>query len=223
MKIKIKNFERWNDEMFRKYGNENRYIHSSFFVRYNTKKRMKFILDMVDAKKTDDIIELGCGAGIILKNIEYYKSITGVDFSDSALENARMNLRKKKNVSLIKGDIQELDLKLKYDKIICAEVLEHVPEPGKVIGSILKLSKKDSIIVLSVPDEKNISRIYSFLAFFGLNRVFGGISIKMDWHIHEFNMDMFKDTVKDRLKILDVRKCPVFFFPISYIIKCQIK
>lgn len=211
-----KNFEKWNEEMAKKYSNEERYLSNNFFIRWNTKKRLKTILDFLDSTKKDDVLEIGCGAGLILKSIKYYKSITGIDLAGSAVAIAKKNLASKKNVKIKKDDAQNLKLKGKYDKIICAEVLEHLPHPNKVIDNICKVAKKDSDIVITIPDEYHIE----FVEFF-LNLV--GKSAKMDWHIHSFNLKLLYEYLEDKLEVIKVKRIPFFFFPFSYVVLCRLK
>ncbi len=39
--MKNKDFEEWNEQMYRKHGNENRYEHPNFLIRYNSQKRVR--------------------------------------------------------------------------------------------------------------------------------------------------------------------------------------
>jgi 2-polyprenyl-3-methyl-5-hydroxy-6-metoxy-1,4-benzoquinol methylase len=219
-----KSFEEWNEEMYKKHGNENRYEHPNFFIRYNALKRVRSIIFFLNAKKTDDILELGCGAGLVMKQVKEYKSLTGIDVSQTALREASKNLKGKEKVSLLKGDVQNLKnlkIKKKFDRIICAEVIEHVPKPIKVIDTILRVSKKDSDIIITIPNEDLINLIFRVFKFFRIQRIFGDVAIKMDWHLHEFNLKKFKKLVKGKLIIIKVRRNPFWFFPLSYVVKCK--
>jgi len=218
-----KNFEEWNEEMYKKHGNENRYEHPNFFIRYNSLKRVKNIISLLDAKKTDDVLELGCGAGIVIKQIKEYKSLTGVDISQTALKEASRNLKGKENVSLLKGDVQEFRTGKKFDKIICAEVIEHVPKPGKVIDTIIRLSKEDTDIVITAPNEDLINFIFRVFKFFRIHKIFGQVTIKMDWHLQEFNLKKFRKLLDKKLDIIKIRRNPFWFFPLSYVVRCKRK
>ena len=157
--------------------------------------------------------------------IKNYKSILGVDLSDAALKEAAGFLKKKKNTWLLKGDVQAFKSKnnKKFDKIVCAEVIEHVPKPSKLIDTIAKLSKRDTDIIITVPNENLINFIYKIFSIFKIHKIFKGITIKMDWHLHEFNLKKFKKIVKNRLDIIKVKPNPFWFFPHSYVVKCRIK
>ncbi len=216
-----KSFEQWNEEMYKKHGNENRYQHPNFFIRYNSLKRVRNVIALLNSQKQDDVIELGCGAGLVMKQINAYKTLTGIDISPTALKEAKKNLKGKKNVTLLKGNAQQFTTKKKFDKIICAEVIEHVQNPSKVIDTIVKLSKKDIVSVITVPNEGLINFIFAAFKFFRIHKIFGQVTIKMDWHIHEFNLMKFRKLVHNKLAIIKIRRNPFWCFPLSYVVKCR--
>lgn len=215
MSLEIKNFEKWNDDMYQKYGNKDRYKSTNFFIRFNTLSRLKSILRNIP--KGGDVLEFGCGAGMILKEIKNYSSLTGVDFSQNAINEAKQNLVYKNNLSLIKGDVQEINLNKSYNTLICAEVLEHLPNPEKVIENIIRHSHKDTKIIITIPYEKNIEGVEKIL------RLFSHKHVKMDWHIHKFNLNLLRSMLKDKLVIKRVIPTPFFFFPFSYTVICEVK
>jgi len=222
-----KSFEEWNDEMYKRHADENRYKHPNFFIRYNSLKRSKNIIALLNSKKSDEILDLGCGCGYVMKEIKDYKYLLGVDISDTALKEARTflkeKLKNKDKVRLMKGDVQKLNLNKKFDKIISAEVIEHVPNPGELINSIVRHSKKSTNIIITVPNEDAINFIFKIFKFLKIHKIFKGVTIKMDWHLHEFNLRKFKELVKDRLDIVKVKRNPFWFFALSYVVKCRIK
>ncbi len=221
--MKISNFEKWNNDMVEKYNPNNYYTHTNPLIKYIENKRIHSIIKMLKPNNNDKIIEIGCGAGHILKRINKGK-ITGLDLSTYALKLARKRLSDK-NVKLIKGNAEKLQFKDKFDKIICTEVLEHVQHPKKVIKEIQKISKNDSIIVISIPNEKLINflkRIFIKLKLFKF--LFKNIPERMDeeWHLHVFNLKSFKRLIKNKLKIIKIKKIPFFFLPIRFVFKCKL-
>ena len=218
-----KNFEKWNELMYKKHASENRYIHPNFLIRYYSLKRVKQIITLLNSKLKDDVLDLGCGPGFVMQQIKEYKSLLGIDISSTALKEARRFLRSKKRVKLMKGDVQNLKLKKRFDKIICAEVIEHVPWPSKVIDTIVRLSKNNTDIIITVPNEGLINTIFKMFKFFRIHKIFGKITIKMDWHLHEFNLKKFRKLVKNKLEIVKVKRNPFWFFVLSYVVKCRIR
>ena len=72
--------------------------------------------------KTDNILEIGCGTGRILKHIlENGFKITGIDISNEMLEKAREKLssyEKSGQLSLINSNLKNRSLPERYDKIL---------------------------------------------------------------------------------------------------------
>ncbi|MDO8264964.1 MAG: methyltransferase domain-containing protein [Candidatus Parcubacteria bacterium] len=221
----IKNFEKWNENYIKKYDIEE-YYKSSLIVRFIEEKRIKQIVNLIQTQEGDRIIELGCGAGHILEKIPW-GNLTGVDISETLLKKAEKRLQKR-NAVLIKGNIEDLPQAVKnkkFDKIICSEVLEHVQNPGKVIDEILKIAHKDSVIVISIPNEKLINRLKGiFLKLRIFFNLFPNSSKKMDeeWHLHSFNMNLLEKYTKGKLIIKKVKAVPFWFLPIRYVVKFKI-
>jgi 2-polyprenyl-3-methyl-5-hydroxy-6-metoxy-1,4-benzoquinol methylase len=48
-------------------------------------------------------------------------------------------------------DFLDIDETIKYDLLLCTEVLEHVPDPVKCFAKMVKLLKVDGVIIITVP------------------------------------------------------------------------
>lgn len=94
----------------------------------------------VDFHGCKNILEIGCGVGaqteILLEKFPHAE-ITAVDASEKQLERARERFKKhpqKKQVRFLKGDAKNLDLgDLTFDAVFICWLLEHVPQPVKVV------------------------------------------------------------------------------------------
>ena len=227
MKIK-ENFENWNEEMAKKYNPDKYHESSNLIVRFIENKRVLKIIEYLNLKDNDKIIEIGCGAGNIMQKIKKGREIWGVDLSNFMLE---MSKKKKyySPVKFIKGDVENLPeevINYKFDKIYCSEVLEHVENPDKVLKEIKKISKNNGIIVISVPNEKLINQIKGVLQKMRIfNFLFPSISKKMDdeWHLHSFDLKKIKNLIFNDYVIEKVKGIPYSFIPIRYVIKLKLK
>lgn len=222
MPRKIKDFEKWNDEMIKKFDLEHYHENANFVIRFIEKKRTKAILDFLDARDEDIILDVGCGAGDILKKIKNGQ-LFGIDISSYILDIAKDKLKDKK-VSLVKGDVEQLSEhfpSIKFNKIYCSEVVEHIQNPQKAIQEMGKMVGKDGLAVISIPNEGVINFLKKILIKLRIfDFFFQKISKKMDeeWHLHSFGLKLFKDITKDQFKIIRIKRIPFSFLPLRYVI-----
>jgi len=225
MKKNIENFETWNEEMSKKYNPDRYHQSSNLIIRFIENKRVKQILSFLKINENDTVIEIGCGVGDILSRLD--KGIlTGMDISQYILDIAK---KKYKSIKFINGNAENLPVEIsqnKYDKIICSEVLEHVENPVNVLKEIKKISKDNSIIVISIPNEKLINQIKKVLQKIRIfNFFFPNISKKMDdeWHLHSFDLKKIKNLLFNDYKIKKIKGIPYNFIPLRYVIKLKLK
>lgn len=116
-------------------------------------------------KRTDDMLEVGCGYGFFIKYMEMHGySIQGIEISDIRREYGTTNLGCKIfNVNLINEDLPKSFYE-KYDVIFLLHVLEHISEPEEFLKKIRKMLKKDGLLIIEVPNFDdhmlNISETY---------------------------------------------------------------
>ena len=225
MNKRYNNFIKWNNEMIRKFDLEHYHTNSNFVIRFIENKRVKQILSFLKINENDTVIEIGCGVGDILSRLD--KGIlTGMDISQYILDIAK---KKYKSIKFINGNAENLPVEIsqnKYDKIICSEVLEHVENPVNVLKEIKKISKDNSIIVISIPNEKLINQIKKVLQKIRIfNFFFPNISKKMDdeWHLHSFDLKKIKNLIFNDYKIEKIKSIPYNFLPLRYVVKLKLK
>lgn len=134
----------------------------------------------------DNVLDVGCSSGnfgevlIKLKNC----TVTGLDLDKEDINKASKKLNK-----AIVGDINdELTRKKlgKYDIIIFADVIEHLPEPRETLKNIKSLLKNNGRIIFSIPHMAHISVRIDLLAgkFPYKNR---GLLDKTHFHFYDQN------------------------------------
>jgi ubiquinone/menaquinone biosynthesis C-methylase UbiE len=96
------------------------------------KNRIKNILELILPKNDDDILDLGTGIGsVCIEASKYGAKCTGVDFAENSIKIAEELFEKfgTGTAKFIKGDVSDLSfLDHKFDKIICADLIEHLPK-----------------------------------------------------------------------------------------------
>ncbi|MHB8777042.1 MAG: bifunctional 2-polyprenyl-6-hydroxyphenol methylase/3-demethylubiquinol 3-O-methyltransferase UbiG [Anaerolineales bacterium] len=91
------------------------------------------------------ILDVGCGGGILTEALARSGAqLTGIDLSEASLEIARQHAKEQGlNIDYRYESIEEVAEKHagQFDVITCMEMLEHVPEPNKIIAACSRLLK----------------------------------------------------------------------------------
>ena len=130
---------------------------------------LKFIKNLLDIYPIKSVVDYGCGDCAIYKNFDWGNiNYTGVDVSSTAINLAKVNLKKQNNVSFFCGEILDLP---PADLLIVKDVLGHwsgrktasgLGDQRSLITEFLNLNKKNFSIIL-VADGADRSIIESFL------------------------------------------------------------
>ena len=116
---------------------------SGVFSHGKVDKGTKILIENVEVNKDDDILDLGCGYGVIgISLADEVKSVTMVDINRRSLklakENIKLNNLENQNIKVIYSDLYENIKNRKFDKIITnppiragKEVLHRIIKEGK--------------------------------------------------------------------------------------------
>ncbi len=135
-------------------------IHQSWVNSYRTEenepffeKAFDYIVSAIDAPKNSIILDAGCGT--CKHSIRLAKRgfiVKAIDFSESALEEAVINVRDNKlesKISIKRENICSLSFENeKFNYILCWGVLMHVPDLEKAISELARVLKPGGIIVI---------------------------------------------------------------------------
>lgn len=117
------------------------------------KRRAKLLVRELDPQKNDKILDAGCGDGFflyLLSRLGNY-NLTGIDSDKGAITNAKKQVGSK-NVHYKIGDIYKMPFKDgQFNKIICSEVLEHLPDERQGLLEIRRALAKNGIMYVTVP------------------------------------------------------------------------
>ncbi len=118
-------------------------------------KRAAYILNEVERKNPEKILDAGCGRGFYLKAISLYnspKEICGIDINPSYLEKAKKLCAGDKRVKIAQASIYTLSYPNSYfDFIICSEILEHLTGDEKALSELNRVLKPGGSLVITVP------------------------------------------------------------------------
>jgi SAM-dependent methyltransferase len=144
---------------------------------------------------------VGCGEGYVLEALKHHGvtcPMTGIDLSETAIADAKARVS---GVNFMVEDALELARQGKtYDLVMMIEVLEHIPDPERMLPVLAKIARRG--LILSVPWEP---------FFRGLNmlrgknvRAFGNDPE----HINHWGRSSFFEFVNQRFV---VREAPLVF------------
>ncbi len=118
--------------------------------------REEAICEALSLKKEDVIADIGCAAGrqllVMAKNID---SGVGVDIAQPFIDTAESEARNRQitNVKFYRSEIERLPLlDAAFDKVICAEVLEHVFDKEVALKELLRILKPGGLLLITVPN-----------------------------------------------------------------------
>jgi 2-polyprenyl-3-methyl-5-hydroxy-6-metoxy-1,4-benzoquinol methylase len=112
------------------------------------------------------ILDVGCGEGAMAMALKQAGAayVAGIELEPESAAKAQTRLDK-----VVQGSVLDDVLPFQeheFDYIICADVLEHLPNPDRAIDRLLPLLAPDGCLVISVPN----MRFYTVLARLILDR-----------------------------------------------------
>ena len=106
--------------------------------------RTNFIMETLSAPNPK-ILDVGCGGGILSEALaKAGAQVTGLDLSEASIHVARQHAQSQNlQIDYRYESVQDVAEKQAgtFDAITCMEMLEHVPEPGRVIAACAKALK----------------------------------------------------------------------------------
>jgi len=100
------------------------------------------------------VLDLGCGSGALGEHLSETRGCTldGVTLSEAEAVHARPHYRRVVVDNLESCDLVATFAGIRYDFIVCADVLEHLSRPEKVLQACRQLLQPDGQLLISVPN-----------------------------------------------------------------------
>jgi 2-polyprenyl-6-hydroxyphenyl methylase/3-demethylubiquinone-9 3-methyltransferase len=99
------------------------------------------------------ILDVGCGGGILSEALaKIGAQVTGIDLSQASLEVAQQHAQKQSlEIDYRYESVEEVARKYagSFDVVTCMEMLEHVPEPGKIVAACAQALKPGGYAIFS--------------------------------------------------------------------------
>jgi SAM-dependent methyltransferase len=138
--------------------------HFTYAMQPSAAARLKFVRQVVQSIRAEcaSVADLGCGSGVILSEILMLKPHWlghGLDISHEAIKYARKLAAHKRvatRASFHAGNITSLPYADEsLDLVVASEIIEHMPEPLKVIGEIRRVLRAGGKLILTMPVESH--------------------------------------------------------------------
>jgi trans-aconitate methyltransferase len=125
-------------------------------------KKAGDLIDLLDPKPGERVLDLGCGTGHLTAQIaERGSDVTGLDSSVSMVAQARQNYPKLK---FTLADARALQFEEPFDAVFSNAALHWIPEAGSVVESIARILKPRGRFVLEMGGHGNVARIVNALS-----------------------------------------------------------
>lgn len=213
-----------NDRLAVEHPIDDYYAKSLWPIRKIEQGRLRIIREMVGPVAGLRLLEVGSGGGHVLRMFRD-ASLTAVDVSGKFLDTARANL-KGYDCQFIKGEIDKLGLPAaSFDRIVCTEVLEHIPDPQPVIREIARLLKPTGRAVITVPNDPLINGAKAALHKSPVGWLLGA---RFNWggdefHLHQWRPDEFRAVLAGYFNVEQQRSAPFDLLPIRVCFLCRRK
>jgi len=128
--------------------------------------RLSYIAGKVDLAG-QRVLDVGCGGGILSESMARVGAlVTGIDMGAASLKVARLHQHESNlNIDYRQTTIEALSDsdEAQFDIITCLEMLEHVPDPGSVIGACKNLLKPGGHLFLSTINRNPKSYLFAVI------------------------------------------------------------
>lgn len=126
---------------------------NAYDVLYREEQNLKIkkALKLMEMKKSDIILDVGCGTGLLIEYvIESVKFLVGLDISKEILKKARSKFSKPLNLLFIRADADFTPFPDEtFDKVFAITLLQNMPNPQLTLKEIFRVTKKGSLTVVT--------------------------------------------------------------------------
>jgi hypothetical protein len=130
--------------------------------RYWQRRRIKNLLENIRIGQNELILDVGCGSGVISRKCaDLGGRVVGFDLSRPSVLYARKRGNEKTN--FVVADAQNLPFKSHtFDIAIMGNIIEHVPEPEKMIAGVSDVLKPGGRIGITMPNSHSLWPLIEF-------------------------------------------------------------
>lgn len=136
-------------EVIRSYNSSAAVYDSQYAEEQNAK--IKAALRHVPLKKTDVVLDLGCGTGILFEHIgRSVKLLVGLDSSSKVLWEAKKHIKQFPKTVLIRADADHTPFRnCVFDRTFAITLLQNMPNPLRTLNEMKRISKPPALIAVT--------------------------------------------------------------------------
>ncbi len=156
----------------------------------------ELMFNNIENLNNKNVLEIGCGSGRFTEHIiKKAKMCVAVDLSKSIFYNVSKN---SKNLILIKSDFLNLEIKEKFDIVICRGVLQHTPFPNDSILKLFDFVKNDGMVYFDYYKKPKLGIFHPKYLFWRpiLRNVFNYNEFKIFLEKNITKLIMFKNIIR---------------------------
>ena len=186
----MNNAEQYYNRHSREYAEKWKTMKDTFTPSYYFRQYiMQAVLAAACLEKTDKVVEIGCGTGLVLREaLKIVRPVFGTDISPEMLERVRDSVLSEKKIIIVNdfiaagahpetdvflmvNNLLELNLPKNYfDKIISVEVLRYVENLDAALTNVARAMKSRSLFVFTITNFWSAS---FFPLKYSLRKIFG--------------------------------------------------
>lgn len=150
----------------------------------------KWILDQVNIKENDLVLDIACGTGVISKMINDISKnkVIGIDISKNMIDIAKAKYKDDSSLTFIHIDLFDLDESNKYDLAIIYNAYPHFLEPTKLSNKLSKILKENGrFAILHSLSRADLEKHHSSVS--NISRSLKEPEIEFDYFKNEFKLE----------------------------------
>jgi len=134
--------------------------------------RQKAVMELLNPSEKELILDVGCGNARDIGLFSMIGAISvGIDISKGMIKEAREKIGKENlDSEFLLDDATRIPFKNNiFDKVLCSETIEHIPNWEKTINEMQRVLKKGGLLVITTPNMKSL---------YGLTKIVFNLFIK---------------------------------------------
>ena len=170
----------------------------------------ELLLKYKDRFCTGNVLDYGCAEGLYCKFMRDrgFRKVFGCDISTSKIKEAK---RKYGNEGIVFFDTENFGKNRKYKLILCAEVLQHIPNYIDTLNLFKRVLCKDGFLLISIPnlskkEKHEFADIDDSMTAEELLREIGGAGFGRQNAIWKFNSARFFHEMQKDFNVVRIKK-----------------